>query len=169
MKQLTIFRILSFLLVPVAILFAIMDIFLFVMALSANPALLLFAFALACFVIYVFASLKFLMSNIDHQKTSSSTLKDWIKVNAYASLFISVLFLMNSTAAFFINDINLRQMISEMMEQQSEISDKISLDVFIKMFRVVSSIMFCISAISIAHILIQFKLLKRYDYLFNKA
>ncbi len=167
MKQLTIFRILSFLLVPVAILFAIMDIFLFIMAISANPALLLFAFVMACFVIYVFASLKFLMGNIDQQKTSSSSLKDWIKVNAYASLFISVLFLMNSTAAFFINDINLRQIISEMMEQQPEISGKISLDVFIKMFRVVSSIMFCISTITIAHILIQFKLLKRYDYLFN--
>ncbi len=169
MKQLTIFRILSFLLVPIAILFAIMDIFLFIMAISASPALLFFVFVMACFVIYVFVSLKFLMSNIDHQKTSSSSLKDWIKVNAYASLFISVLFLMNSSAAFFINDINLRQIISEMMEQQPEISGKFSLDIFIKMFRVVSSIMFCISAITIAHILIQFKLLKRYDYLFNKA
>ena len=169
MKQLTIFRILSFLLVPVAILFAIMDIFLFVMAISANPALLFFAFVMACFVIYVFASLKFLMSNIDQQKTSSSSLKDWIKVNAYASLFIAVLFLMNSSAAFFINDINLRQIISEMMEQQPEISGKISLDVFIKMFRVISSIMFFISAITIAHILIQFKLLKRYDYLFHQS
>ncbi len=169
MKQLTIFRILSFLLVPVAILFAIMDIFLFVMALSANPALLLFAFALACFVIYVFASLKFLMGNIDQQKTSNSSLKDWIKVNAYGSLFISVLFLMNSSAAFFINDINLRQIISEMMDQQPEIAGKITLDIFIKMFRVISTIMFCISTIAIVHILIQFKLLRRYDYLFNKS
>ena len=135
MKQLTIFRVLSFLLVPIAILFAIMDIFLFIMALSANPALLLIAFAMACFVIYVFASLKFLMSNIDQQKSSSTSLKDWIKVNAYGSLFISVLFLMNSSAAFFISDINLRQIISEMMEQQPEISGKFSLDVFIKMFR----------------------------------
>ena len=169
MKQLTIFRILSFLLVPVAILFAIMDIFLFVMAISTNPTLLFFAFVMACFVIYVFVSIKFLMSNIDQQKTSSSSLKDWIKVNAYASLFVAVLFLMNSMATFFINDINLRQLISEMMEQQPEISGKFSLDVFIKMFRVISSIMFCISAITIAHILIQFKLLKRYDYLFHQS
>jgi hypothetical protein len=138
------------------------------MALSANPALLLMAFAMACFVMYVFASLYFLMFSINNQRPCKSSLKDWIKVNAYGSLFISVLFLMNASAVFFINDINLRQIISEMMEQQPAISGKITLDVFIKMFRVVAGLMFIISALTITHILMNFKLLKRYDYLFSK-
>ncbi len=168
MNQLTIFKIISFLLVPVALLFGFLCIIVLIMALSANPALLLMAFAMGCFVIYVFASLNFLLSGIKNERPCKSSLKDWIKVNAYGSLFISVLFLMNASAVFFINDINLRQVISEMMEQQPEISGKISLESFIKMFRVVAAIMFCISTLTITHILIQFKLLKRYDYLFSK-
>jgi hypothetical protein len=168
MNQLTVFKLISFLLVPVALLFGLMSIIVFMMALSANPALLLMAFAMACFVMYVFASLYFLMFSINNQRPCKSSLKDWIKVNAYGSLFISVLFLMNASAVFFINDINLRQIISEMMEQQPAISGKITLDVFIKMFRVVAGLMFIISALTITHILMNFKLLKRYDYLFSK-
>lgn len=168
MNQLTIFKVISFLLVPVALLFGLMSVLVLIMALSANPALLLMAFAMACFVIYVFASLYFLMFSISNERPCKSSLKDWIKVNAYGSLFISVLFLMNATAVFFINDINLRQIISEMMEQQPEISGKITLDVFIKMFKVIAGFMFTISALTITHILINFKLLKRYDYLFSK-
>ena len=168
MNQLTIFRILSFLLVPVALLFGLMGIIVLIMALSSNPALLILAFAMACFVIYVFASLYFLIYSISKEQPCKSSLKDWIKVNAYGSLFISVLFLMNASAVFFINDINLRQIISEMMEQQPEISGNISLDAFIRMFRIIAGLMFVISALSISHILIHFKLLKRYDYLFSK-
>ncbi len=168
MNQLTIFKIISFLLIPVALLFGLMDIAVTIMALSGNPAFLLMAFAMACFVIYVFASLYFLLNGINHERQCKPSLKDWIKVNAYGSLFISVLFLMNASAVFFINDINLRQVISEMMEQQPELSGKITLDVFIKMFKVVAGLMFVISALTITHILIHFKLLKRYDYLFSK-
>jgi hypothetical protein len=168
MNQLTIFKVISFLLVPVALLFGLMSIIVLIMALSANPALLIMAFAMACFVIYVFTSLYFLMFSISNQRPCKSSLKDWIKVNAYGSLFISVMFLMNALAVFFMNDINLRQIISEMMEQQPEIAGKITLDVFIKMFKVIAGLMFAISALTITHILIHFKLLKRYDYLFSK-
>jgi hypothetical protein len=168
MNQLTVFKVISFLLVPVALLFGLMSIIVLIMALSANPALLIMAFAMACFVMYVFASLYFLMFSISNDRPCKASLKDWIKVNAYGSLFISVLFLMNASAVFFINDINLRQIISEMMEQQPEIAGKITLDVFIKMFKVVAGLMFAISALTITHILIHFKLLKRYDYLFSK-
>lgn len=167
MQQSTIFKILTFILVPVALLFGIMDLIMLMMAL-ANPALLLIVFAMACFVIYVFASLRFLLQGIDNARNCSAALKDWIKVNAYGTLFIASLFLMNSTAAFFINDINLRQMLSDMMEQQPELTGKVSLDLFIKMFRVVSAIMFVISVLTIAHVLINFKLIKKYAHLFDK-
>jgi hypothetical protein len=168
MNQLTLFKVISFVLVPIALLFGFMDILVIIMALSGNPAILIMAFAMACFVIYVFASLYFLLNGINNERLCKPTLKDWIKVNAYGSLFISVLFLMNASAVFFMNDINLRQIINEMMEQQPEIAGKISLDFFIKMFKVVAGIMFAISALTITHISIHFKLLKQYDYLFSK-
>jgi hypothetical protein len=168
MQQLTIFRILTYILVPVALLFGFLDIFMLLMSLSGNPAMLLIVFAMACFVIYVFASLKFLVQGIGNDRHCSSSLKDWIKVNAYGTLFISSMFLLNSSAAFFINDINLRQLLSDMIEQQPEISGKISLDFFIQLFRIISAIMFFISLLTITHVMFNFKLIKRYQHLFEK-
>lgn len=167
MQQITIFKIITFILVPVALLFGLMDLIMLMMALS-NPALLLIVFAMACFVIYLFASLKFLLQGISNERQCSATLKDWIKVNAYGTLFISSMFLLNSSAAFFINDINLRQVLSDMIDQQPELSGKISLDLFVKMFRVISAIMFLISLLTITHVMLNFKLMKKYAHLFEK-
>ncbi|MDP1844922.1 MAG: hypothetical protein Q8K64_16010 [Sediminibacterium sp.] len=167
MQQITIFKIITFILVPVALLFGLMDLIMLMMALS-NPALLLIVFAMACFVIYLFASLRFLLQGILNERQCSATLKDWIKVNAYGTLFISSMFLLNSSAAFFINDINLRQVLSDMIDQQPELSGKISLDLFVKMFRVISAIMFVISLLTITHVMLNFKLMKKYAHLFEK-
>jgi len=167
MQQITIFKIITFILVPVALLFGLMDLIMLMMALS-NPALLLIVFAMACFVIYLFASLRFLLQGILNERNCSATLKDWIKVNAYGTLFISSMFLLNSSAAFFINDINLRQVLSDMIDQQPELSGKISLDLFVKMFRIISAIMFAISLLTITHVMLNFKLMKKYAYLFEK-
>lgn len=167
MQQITIFKIITFILVPVALLFGLMDLIMLMMALS-NPALLLIVFAMACFVIYLFASLRFLLQGILNERQCSATLKDWIKVNAYGTLFISSMFLLNSSAAFFINDINLRQVLSDMIDQQPELSGKISLDLFVKMFRVISAIMFLISLLTITHVMLNFKLMKKYAHLFEK-
>jgi len=168
MSQLTIFRVLTFLLVPVALLFGILDLFMLLMALSANPAMLLIVFAMACFVIYVFTSARFLLQGIGNERQLNASLKDWIKVNAYGTLFISVMFLMNSVAAFYINEVNLRQMLSDMIAQQPDVAGKISLDYFIRLFRVISGIMLVVSLLAIVHVMINFRLLRRYDHLFGK-
>lgn len=168
MSQLTIFRVLTFILVPVAILFGILDLFMLLMALSANPAMLLIVFAMACFVIYIFTSVRFLLQGIGNERQLNASLKDWIKVNAYGTLFISVMFLMNSAAAFYINEVNLRQMLSEMIAQQPEVAGKISLDYFIRLFRVISGIMLVVSLLAIVHVMINFRLLRRYEHLFGK-
>lgn len=167
MKELTIFKTLTYILIPVAVLFGLMDLFMFFMAL-ANPAVLLIVFAIACFVIYIFTSLRFLLEGIIQEQPCKKSLKDWIKVNAYATLFIFIMFFMNSSATFFIDDITLRQTLSEMMEQQPELSGKISMDFFVKIFHIVSGIMFVISGLVLIHVLINFKLLKRYQDRFSK-
>ncbi|HJV19601.1 MAG TPA: hypothetical protein VJ552_06945 [Sediminibacterium sp.] len=168
MNQLTVFRVLTFILIPVAILFGILDLFMLLMALSSNPAMLLIVFAMACFVIYMFTSLRFLLQGIGNERQLNASLKDWIKVNAYGTLFISVMFLMNSAAAFFINEVNLRQVLSEMIAQQPDVSGKISLDYFVRIFRVISGIMFFVSLMAIAHVLINFRLIRRYEHYFGK-
>ncbi len=165
MNQLTVFKVLTYLLIPVALLFGLIDIFMLIMALS-NPSILLVVFAIACFVIYLFATLKFLLNGIAINKECKSSLKDWIKVNAYVTLFLSIMFLMNSSATLFIDENTLRKTLGEMMGQQAELAGKISLDFFVKMFRIISGTMLVISAFTVVHVSICFRLLKRYQHLF---
>lgn len=167
MQQLTIYRILSFILVPVALLLGFMDVLMLFVSLVGNPTMLIIVFAIACWVIYVFTSLRFLLHGIANERICKNSLKDWIKVNAYGTLFIAGMFFINSSAVFFLNDLNLRQVLSEMMDQQPELSGKLTLDFFIQLFKIIAGIMFCISLITIVHVMMTFRLLKKYAHLFS--
>lgn len=166
MKQLTIYQILSFLLVPAALLLGFINLFVLLMGLSGNPAMLFIAFIMACFVIYVFASLRFLLKGINNQYRLKPSLKDWIKVNAYGTLFISGMFFLNSIGVFFLGDLQLQQMLDEVMQQQPELASKVSIETMISMFKVVAGVMFFISITAIFHVQLSFRLLKTYSYLF---
>ena len=88
--KLTIYRIFSFLLVPVALLFTI-SVLMFIRAAFANPAMLLPLFIVACVSIYSFAALNFLIKGIDGKKYLGKSSKDWLKVNAIVSIVFSLL------------------------------------------------------------------------------
>lgn len=89
--SLKLYRILSFILIPLALLFAFIDIA-FLITAMANPSVLIFVFAIACLVVYTFLSFSFLKRGIEREQHQSAKLKDWIKVNAYVSLFLCSLF-----------------------------------------------------------------------------
>lgn len=129
MNQLTIFKVLTYLLVPFALLFAFMDI-LFILSAFANPAILLVAFMFTAFVIYVFTSLKFFNRSIQHGLPSKAQLKDWIKVNAYVSLFLGSIFFINSLSIFFTADLTLRQYLATFLESQPNIPAALNLELF---------------------------------------
>ncbi len=82
--SLKLYRILSYILMPIALLFAFIDTAFLITAL-ANLGVLIFVFAIACLVIYTFASFSFLKRGIEKEQHQSAKLKDWIKVNAYVS------------------------------------------------------------------------------------
>jgi hypothetical protein len=117
MKQLTIFRVLTFILLPIAAVFGFMDL-LFLLSALANPALFLIVFILGAFVIYTFVSLQFLTRGIDSGRQCKPGLRDWIRVNAFVSLFMGVMFLFNALSIFFTNEITLRQYVSQFMQTQ---------------------------------------------------
>src|SRR3954453_10388601 len=83
--MLVVYRILTFILLPIAALMGFIDISLLLMAL-ANPAALLPVFAIACIVIYIFTSLSFLTKGITDGRQCKPSLRDWIRVNAYVSI-----------------------------------------------------------------------------------
>lgn len=168
MKQLTIFRILTFILLPIAALIAFFDFFVITVALLANPPFLLFGFLLTSFVIYVIASTMFLLKGVDTGKPCKTSLRDWIKVNSYVSSFLGIMFLLNSVSIFFLSDVALRQIVSQLMETQSTIAPMPSRDLLIAFMKGMAYFMFFMSIILLVHIQINYRLLKKHAHLFVK-
>jgi len=166
MKQLTIFRILTFTLLPIAAMFGFLD-FLFLFSALANPALLLMVFVLAAFVIYTFASLKFLTKGIDVEQPCRTSLRDWIRVNAFVSLFMGIMFFLNAASILFMSDVSLRQFVNQFRESQPNIPAILTTELFISVMKAVAYFMLFVSVVLVSHILINFRILKRYGYLFE--
>ena len=89
--NLKLYKILTYILLPIGYLFGLIDVLFFMSAL-ANPATLIFVFVIACLVIYTLTSYKFYKQGILNEQILKAKLKDWIKVNAYVSLFLCSLF-----------------------------------------------------------------------------
>jgi hypothetical protein len=168
MKQLTIFRILTFTLLPIAAMFGFFDLILLVSAL-ANPAFLLVVFILAAFVIYTFSSLKFLTKGIDLNGPCKPSLRDWIRVNAYVSSFMGIMFLLNALSVFFTSDITLRQYLSQFLENQPNIPPMLNIELFMRIMKMVAYFMLFLSAVLLIHIILNFRIMKQYRHLFDTA
>jgi hypothetical protein len=166
MQSLTIYRILTFILVPVAVLFGFMDLFLVLTALS-NPALLLFAFLFACLVIYIFSSLRFLSLGIDTGRPCKHSLRDWIRVNAFVSAIIGSIFMLNALTVFFSSDITLRQVLSTLGERQPN-TPSMNTEMLLRMMKIFAYFIFFISVILFIHLRMTFRLLKQYNHLFTE-
>jgi hypothetical protein len=78
------------------------------------------------------------------------------------------MFFLNSTGVFFLGDIQLQQMLSDVMEQQPELAGKVSMDTMVSLFKTVAVIMFIISITAIIHVQISFRLIRKYAFLFVK-
>jgi len=167
MKQLTLFRILTFVLLPIASLFGVIDL-LVVLSALANPAILLPAFILASFVIYTFTSLHFLTKGIDSNRPCKPSLKDWIRVNAFVCSFMCIMILANTLTIFFMNDITLRQLLKDMLEKQVNVPPMLNIELFIKMMKLAAWFMFFVSIILMVHLFLNFRLMKQYKHLFRE-
>jgi hypothetical protein len=167
MKQLTIFRILTFILLPLAAIFGVIDLVMLAIALS-NPSMLFPVFTMASFVIYTFVSLRFLTKGIDIEKPCNPSLRDWIRVNAFVSAFMGTMLLMNTITIFFMSDAMLRQTLEQILEKQVNVSPLLNLALFVKMMKMAAWFMLFISLILLSHIFINFRLLKQFKHLFQE-
>ncbi len=158
--------VLSYSLLPIALLFGLMDFVLLISAL-VNPGALILVFAMACIVIYSFTSFKFLKSGIEREHTQSTKLKDWIKVNAYVSLFMFGLIFLNAVSILISNDVTLIGFVDEFLAQQSGLPPEFNSQFVLKIMRTTSYFMFVIGAVGILHIRMTLKLVKEYNYLFE--
>ena len=162
--KLTIYRIFSFLLLPIAILFT-MTVLLFLRAAFANPAMLFPIFLIACIVIYSFTSLNFLIKGIDGKRTLAKSSKDWIKVNAIVSIVFALL-MITQCIVFLMHP----EMIQDLVNQTklNAGSDfKLSETDFENYFRITSYFFLAYASVLCIHVIMSFQYLKLYNYLFQ--
>jgi hypothetical protein len=165
MKQLTLFRLFTYILLPFASFFAVMDLIMLLSAIG-NPSLLLGVFLLAAFCIYVFASMIFLIRHIDRNQHAKSSLKDWIKVNAYASLFLGFQFLITAVGIFYMGEQDLKNVVDKFLESQPNMPSNLNIALFVKVMRGAAYFLFFFAFVLLVHITMGLRLLKQYAFLF---
>ncbi len=170
MKDLLIFyRILSFILLPIAALMGIFGLFALFAAL-ANPAFLFGVFMLVCIVIYVFTSFNFLSKGIISQAPCKPTLRDWIKVNAYVSIVFALLSLLQGFS-YFKDPVMQKQVLDQgmTMVSQSTVPASISREYLTKIFNGTVIFMLFLGIILLIHIFLTFRLLVEYKKVFDRS
>ena len=161
--KLIIYRLLSFLLAPIAVLFSISALLLIGTALS-NPAMLFPLFLIICIAIYSFASLHFLIKGIDGRKYLGKSSKDWLKVNAYACI-IFALIIISEFFVFMLHPEILKQIITQ--AKNADASLALNQNDFQDFASKILYILLAYALVLCAHVLMSFQYIKQYGYLFQ--
>jgi len=164
--QLKLYTVLSYILIPIALFFAFLDIALLLSSL-ANASVLIMVFIIACLVIYTFASFKFLKAGIEKEIAQTAKLKDWIKVNAYVSFFLCSLFFINAISVLISSDLVLLKFIDEFLESQPGIPKELTSALMLSLIKGVSVFLLVTGIVGLMHIRTSLRLLKQYAYLFE--
>ena len=160
MKQVQIFKILTYLLIPIALLFGFMALLVLPTAL-VNPALLLVVFIFSCIAIYTFSSLRFVTTAINKAKNCNPSLKDWISVGT------AFMFLLNSIGILMLRPIEFNDFVTKAMETQASLPPSITPAFVGQMLKYTAIFMLITSTIILVHTRIQFIFLKAYSYVFE--
>lgn len=166
MFQFNLFRILTYVLVPISAFFGFMAVLMILPAL-ANPPFLLVVFLCACMVIYVFSTLKFLTRGIERNTPCKPSLRDWIRVNAYVCMVTGFMIFLNSAGILMLGPVALRDFVTQALENQPNIPTGYDTEFFVGMIKIVAGCLLFISIILVIHIFINFRLMKTYRHVFD--
>lgn len=163
--KLTIYKIISYLLIPVAAFLGFATLIALVNALG-NAAMLLSVFISGATVLYIFSGFAFLQKGILKQNTCRPGLKDLIKVNAYVAVVFAMMGLIQGIAILLSPGIAKTFVESMMAMQTAEI--KANSQGLMKIFYGVMYFMIVFSGLLLVHLTISFRFLKQYQYLFSQ-
>ena len=164
--NLKLYTVLSYILIPIDLFFGCLDVLILFSSL-ANPSALIMVFIVACLVIYTFASFKFLKAGIEREIVQPLKLKDWIKVNAYVSLFLCSLFFVNSISVLISTDAVLLKFIDEFLLQQPNMPKEITSALVLSLLRGVSVFLLITGITGIVHIRTTLRLVNQNAHLFE--
>lgn len=158
--ELTIFKVLTYLLLPIGFFFGMVALMTLVFAI-ANIQLLLPLFLMACFIIYIFTSFRF-TQRIDGSQPVSGKLRDWMRVNGFVTIFMSILFLMNAAAFLFLPEQKLVEMIQPTIDTMGTLAGGITAEQMVGRLKSFSVFLLVMSITVLVHLVINFRLQKIY-------
>ncbi|MFM9021624.1 MAG: hypothetical protein ACKOOA_09895 [Sediminibacterium sp.] len=158
--ELTIFKVLTYLLLPIGFFFGMVALMMLVVAI-ANVQLLLPLFLMACFTIYIFTSFRFTQRIVADQPVSGK-LRDWMRVNGFVTIFMSILFLMNAAAILFLPEQKLVEMIQPTIDTMGTLADGITAEQMVGRLKSFSVFLLVMSVTLLVHLVINFRLQKIY-------
>ncbi len=163
--QLIFYRLITFILLPIAAINAI-SILGILPAAFANPLMLISVFINFAVIMYTFTSFSFFIRGVVKGKPFKASFKDWIKVNAYVSIGYGSIILL--CALIYFGSADIQKKIADNSAQLQTVLGAKNLDkaALLRLLRGGLSFAACFSAVLIAHIIITLGLLKKYKQLF---
>lgn len=164
--MLTVYRILTYILLPFGAIIGMLTFISLTVSLG-NLAALLPAFVFGCTVIYLVTSFNFLHRGVLYRIPQKPSLFDWIRVNGFVALFMGSLFIFESFYFRGNNELTetfksqAQAMANEM--QTEELPDVASLINWVLNFMLISGLLLNI------HIILTFSFLKKFGGLFGKS
>lgn len=126
-----------------------------------NLQVLLPVFLLICFCIYMVTSNRFLQK-IKQEQPLNKGLRDWIRVNAYVSIFMSFLFLFNALVILVLPATQLGNLLQPSIDLMGNMANGVSVDKLIHQMKLFSIFLLLLSILLLVHIFINFRLQKIY-------
>ncbi len=142
------------------------NVLLSIFASLTNPLLLLFSFITACIPLYAFTANYFYNRSIKLQQPSKPSLKDFIKVNAYVCIILSVvMFLAGLMAITALTNSSIQAEMFKKMQESSFIP--IVKAQVLQFLKIIVYFFLPFSILLLIHIIITLRLVKRYDHFFT--
>lgn len=166
MKNLQLYKILSYILLPFGGLFAVVALFGILVALG-NPLMLISLFFIACVALYIFSSFKFFNKGILQQIKCKPSLKDFVRVNAFVTILFCALSVFN-TISVLSNPEIIKQATQQMLQMQSTMQAGINAEMLTKTFKAVTIGFGILSVALLAHAVLSLRFLKEFNQIFTE-
>ena len=163
--MITLYKVLTYLLLPVGAMLGIMGLLGLLMGL-ANPVALLPVFLVIATVLYIFSSFRFLTLVVDGRNQASSRLKDWVRVNALVAIVFAMSTLLQSISLS-----NNPALLNDVLEQTANMRQmpmQLPKETMMKAMKGTLYIMLTISVVLLVHIMMSLRLLQQYKEAFTK-
>jgi hypothetical protein len=167
MKKHTFYRAINFFILPMAAYIAINALMLLFVSLT-NPLMLLLDFIMACIPLYAFTSNYFFNRGIKNAQPCKPALKDWIKVNAYVSLFFSAFMFL--ACLVLLAALNNPAQLQQLKDQIAATSPTpVPEGQLVRYLKIIVYVFLPFTILLVIHIIITLRLLRQYRWVFEDS